>query len=78
MSYDLFFFFQTFLSASFIAFITSVLNIGKLKLKKHTKTLLLGKPTSRKTRVLKKRCFLIESLVYRKKEFKVRIRSRKI
>lgn len=35
MSYDLFFFFfQTFLSESFIAFITSVLNIVKLKLKK--------------------------------------------
>lgn len=34
MNYDLFFFFQTFLSESFIAFITSVLNIVKLKFKK--------------------------------------------
>lgn len=45
------FFFQTFLSESFIAFITSVLNIVKLKFRKET--LLAGKPKPRESQFLK-------------------------
>lgn len=59
MSYDLlFFFFQTFLSESFIAFITSVLNIGKLKLKNTHKNIAVRQTHVQKNSDFKKTLFL--------------------